>query len=490
MTPAAPHTKILLPLLALFVATASWLASSGLPIARGDDAFYKAPGAELAATGRFASPSVIGYLPKIEDVYAAYPPLYSWAFAGWTKLFGFSLVSATAFNHALHLVGTAALVWAAASLLRSLQLSSAVKTAVVAALAIVHFGNLRFFDRQEELALIFVWVELALWLREIRSAGFTGLCVGLAILVGPWPGMLAAGSVGLRIVLEAAAARRVPWLQWLTTVVVAALPLGLCLAWVEFKHPGLAAIQFREHVGRVPKVLAWDHPEVWARSWTYAPYQLPFVLLGVMLLPRALARPWTPERRAALATTVVCLVAILAGGAWRADSYVYLWAALLLLFPSLAFAVGTALEQAKSPGETRLLLAMTAAATLVALRDPVTLAINASQFPAEDRPQAVFARLHEHIPTSDVVATTPRFWHAFQNRNSWRQTAILPWISNEERQRWRWVVLPLGHGDERFRERLLDGFELIEKWPAHFEPWAPTYAPDERHWAYELYRRR
>jgi len=490
MTPTAPNSRVLLLLFALFAATSAWLASSGLPIARGDDAFYKAPGAELASTGRFASPSVTGYLPQIEDVYAAYPPLYSWAFAGWVKLFGFSLVSATAFNHALHLLGTAALVWAAAALLRPLQLSSAAKTALVAALAVVHFGNLRFFDRQEELALIFVWLELALWSGGVRYAALTGLCVGLAILVGPWPGMLAAGAVGLRMLLEAATARRIPWSHWLTTVFVAALPLGLCLAWVEFNHPGLAATQFREHVGRVPKVLAWEHPDDWARSWTYAPYQLPFVLLGVMLLPRALARPWTPERRAALATTVVSVVAILAGGAWRADSYVYLWAALLLLFPYLAFAIGTALKQAKSAGERRLLLAMTAAATLVALRDPVALAINAAQFPVEDRPQAVFARLHERIPTSGIVATTPRYWHAFQNRNPWRQTAILPWISNEERLKWQWIVLPLGHGDERFRERLLDGFELVEKWPAHFELWAPTFAPDERTWAYELYRRR
>ena len=75
------------------------------------------------------------------------------------------LLSATAFNHAIHLLGTAALVFAAAGLLRLLSLSSNLKTAILAALAIVHFGNLRFFDRQEELALIFVWLELGVWLR-------------------------------------------------------------------------------------------------------------------------------------------------------------------------------------------------------------------------------------------------------------------------------------------------------------------------------------
>ena len=57
------------------------------------------------------------------------------------------------------------------------------------------------------------------------------------------------------MLLEAAVERCVPWLSWLVAIVAAALPLALCLAWVEFKYPGLAALQFREHVGRVPKVL-------------------------------------------------------------------------------------------------------------------------------------------------------------------------------------------------------------------------------------------
>jgi hypothetical protein len=101
----------------------------------------------------------------------------------------------------------------------------------------------------------------------------------------------------------------------------------------------------------------------------------------------------------------------------------------------------------------------------------------------------VFARLHDRVPTADIVVTTPRFWHAFQNRNPWRQTAALPWITGAERTGWQWIVLPLGHGDELFRKKLLDGFDLVEKHPASFTPFAPTFAPDERTWAYELYRR-
>jgi hypothetical protein len=516
MSPVEPPRLILLlPLFAVFAATSVWLAAAGLPIARGDDAFYKAPGAELAATGKFASPSVKGYLPKVEEIYAAYPPLYSWVFAGWVKLFGFSLTSATAFNHTIHLLGTAALAWAVSALLRPLKLSANWKSYIVASVAIIHFGNLRFFDRQEELAMIFVWLEATVACRfakvcfesnvddggrrtfaERKATVVTGLCVGLAIMVGPWPGMLAAGSVGLRMILEAIAERRIPWTAWITTVVVAALPLGLCLAWMEWHYPGLVALQFREHVGRVPRVLGWEHPDVWTKSWTYAPYQLPFVLVGAMLLRGALVAFRAREsvlssavRRAALATTIISLAAILVGGCWRADSYVYLWAALMLLFPYFGFAVGSAIEKASSK-ERLLLAAMTIAATIVALRDPVTLAINAGEFPPEDRPAAMFAHLHERIPPSDVVATTPRFWHAFQNRNPWRQTSALPWISETERKTWDWIVLPLGHGDESFRKKLLEGFDLAERREASFLPWRPTFAPDERTWEFELYRRR
>jgi len=520
---AKPRLFYLLPLFAVLVATSCWLACAGLPIARGDDAFYKAPGAELAATGKFASPSVKGYLPRVEEIYAAYPPLYSWVFAAWVKAFGFSLTTATAFNHAIHLLGTAALMLVVVALLRPLELSENWKSFIVSCVAIVHFGNLRFFDRQEELAMIFVWLEAIVAFRsakvrfefspegkeerpfaEREATLLSGLLVGLAIMVGPWPGMLAAGSVGLRMILDAAANRRVPWLEWIITVFVAALPLGLCLAWMEWQYPGLVALQFREHVGRVPRVLGWDHPDVWVRSWTYAPYQLPFVLLGAMLLRGALVTSRSREsllspavkeltivqiRRAALATTIVSLAAILIGGCWRADSYVYLWAALTLLFPYLAFALGAAIEKATS-NERLLLAAMTFVATMVALRDPVTLAINAGEFPVEDRPAAMFAHLHDRIPPTDVVATTPRFWHAFQNRNPWRQTSALPWISETERQSWDWIVLPIGHGDEAFRDKLLDGFELAERREASFYPWRPTFAPDERTWEFELYRRK
>jgi hypothetical protein len=517
-----------LPLLALFagfVGLSVWLASAGLPIARGDDAFYKAPGAELAATGTFASPSVTGYLPKVEEVFAAYPPLYPWAFAGWVKLFGFSLVSATAFNHAIHLLATAALMGAVVVLLRPLELSANLKTVLVGCVAVVHFGNLRFFDRQEDLALAFVWLESTVAFRSAkvrRSPGAggkedrtfaerkatvaSGLCIGLAMMVGPWPGMLAAGSVGLRLILEAADERRIPWLRWMAIVVIAALPLGAWLAWLEFHHTGLAAGQFREHVSRVPTVFAWEQPAEWARNWTYAPNQLPFVVLGALLLRNAMKRPSSPaglpadggyveqaRRRtwfAALTTTTTAIIGIVAAACWRADSYVYLWTALAFLFPYFGFAAAVAMEKANSTLERRLLLIMVTAAAFVALRDPVTLAVNAVQFPPKDRHAAVFARLHERIPASEIVATTPRFWHAFQNRNPWRQTSSLGWITEAEWRTWKWVVLPVGYGGERFRAKLLGGFELVDKQETSFNPWQPTFPPDERNWAFELYRRR
>jgi hypothetical protein len=129
-------------------------------------------------------------------------------------------------------------------------------------------------------------------------------------------------------------------------------------------------------------------------------------------------------------------------------------------------------------------------AAAVAVRDPLSLCVQVGQYPPNDRPDAVFARLHELIPPEDLVATTPRFWHAFQGRNPWRQTAILPSLQEADRRTWKWIVLPHGHGGGLYRERLLQGFELVEERAISFEPFAPTFQKSEIGWGYEVYRRK
>jgi hypothetical protein len=276
--------------------------------------------------------------------------------------------------------------------------------------------------------------------------------------------------------------------QLLTMGVVSMIPLGSWIVWLESQYPGLTLTQFREHIGRVPHIACWQNPDVWMKSWTYAPYQIPFVVLGVFMGLKTSGVPSTPEGRSIFALASIGTLAIVLSGCWRADSYVYLWSGLFLIVPALVAGMARLLERTPIVAERRFLMVMMGLTAAVALRDPVTLCIHVGQFPWQDRHAAVFARLHEIIPPKDRVGVTPRFWHAFQGRNPIRQTAILPWISDSERQSWDWIVLPERHGTPEYRQKLLDGFQLFESRPMSFAPFAPTFAADERGWGYELWR--
>src|SRR5262245_62088129 len=88
-----------------------WMALSDLPCPRGvDDAFYKSPAAELVQTGRLTQPSVVGYLPRADEAFAAYPPLYQLVVAGWFFLFGVSTGASVAFGHTVHLLNMVAIM--------------------------------------------------------------------------------------------------------------------------------------------------------------------------------------------------------------------------------------------------------------------------------------------------------------------------------------------------------------------------------------------
>ncbi len=481
---------------ALFAGWAAWLAYHGLPAPRGDDAFYKAPGVELAAGRGFAQPSAKGYLPEVEKAFVAYPPLYPLAFGAWCQAAGFSWRTAAAFVHALHLAGVAALVWGTAGLLRDLPLGLASRTAALAALGIAHFGNLRFLDRQEELAFLFLWLEMGCyqrgWLAGRRGAAASGLFVGLAAFVGPWPGMLVGGAVALREVFAALRTRdfRGHLVRLAILASVAALPNLLWFGSWEWRRPGLPRWQFKEHLGRVPPVSAWSEPARFADSVGYVPGLLPTLLLAALLLPRAL---WAGRKRAmpAMVPAFAAMAALgtLGAAAWRADSYVYLWSAWLLLLPAGTYALAWLMAMAPHTGERRFLAALGLGAACLALRDPVLLAVQPWQFPAADRPDAVFAELQALIPADAVVATTPRHWQAFQNRNPWRQTAIIDWIDERERLTWDWIVLPAGFGDAKFRDRVLAGYELVATRPSVAARLWKCFPDSESDWSFEAHRR-
>jgi hypothetical protein len=311
----------------------------------------------------------------------------------------------------------------------------------------------------------------------------------MAGFVGPFPGMLAATAVALRHIWELKAVRA-PWMipaRWALAGAVAILPLGLWVLWMERSYPGLALEQFRAHVGRVPHVSAFKNPTALLNSFRYSPFHLPLLLLfGVMLFgaPRSI---WgKPSFGAPLVTAALGLLTTVL---WRADSYVYLWASLALALPCLAYLVAVRLAFAESTKDRAMLAALAVLCTLPTLRDPVTLAVQAWQMPASERPPALFAKIAKRVPPGEIVAITPRHWHLFQNRNPWRQAAALAWLTPEQRREAKYVVLPYRYGGPAYRKALLDGYQLIEESPPEFSPWKPSFPEGERGWDYEIWER-
>ena len=120
---------------------------------------------------------------------------------------------------------------------------------IVAAVGLVQAANLSYFDRPEETALLWIWLEVltAPGPRPgLARAAATGLCVGLAGLTSPWVGMLGLLLVTTRTLLYAAQAgsdrRRATWSRaGLSTAIVAAVACSLAAAWyavMEALFPG------------------------------------------------------------------------------------------------------------------------------------------------------------------------------------------------------------------------------------------------------------
>ena len=479
------------------------LCRADLPCPRGDDAFYKSPAAELVLTGRLVQPSVVGYLPRADEAFAAYPPVYQLVVAGWFKAFGFSLRSSVAFGHFVHLANMALLMTLVASVTASAMPSAPLRTLVVVAVGITYFGQMRLFDRQEELAVLLAAIELTAhqrgWLIGFRGSLVSGILLGLCGMISPWAGLVLAGLFTIRAGLEPFEEANGPasrsW--WRATALLAVIalsslaPVVVWIVWLEVNHPGIFVDQFVEHLRRSEKTTLWQAPADLWNCLLYSPYQLPAVLFTLAFFPRLLTRGgWrrNPTMTALfLGATVGLVVTIL----FRTNSYNYFWYCLILLFPCFGFTACRLLTEANRLERT-ILIAIVALCSLISLRDPVSLSLVAFDLPAEERPAPIHARLTRLIPREDLVATTSRYWYWFQGRNRWRNAAIVEWLDEADRLQWQWIVIPVGHGmgDSAFRRRLTGGFELVERIESDYRTWAPSFPLEDRTWAYELYRRR
>ncbi len=489
---------------ALAALASLWMGLSDLPCPRGvDDAFYKSPAAELVQTGRLTQPSVVGYLPRADEAFAAYPPLYQLAVAAWFALFGVSTGASVAFGHAVHLLNMAAIMALVGAALAPQSLSASLRALAAAAAGVLFFGILRFYDRQEELAVLFCWVEMILHLRGRlsgwRGAAVSGLLVGLSAMASPWTGLVFAGLVTVREVLLAARRADAGLLsragqavgRLTITGTVAVLPVAAWAGWLEWNHPRIIAEQFLVHLRISEQSTIVDAPAKALASLLYTPYQLPGLLLTLALFPRLLKA----ARRASVPAGVVALfvvgvASLLAAIAYRANSYNYVWLCLFLLIPCFGYLAGRLFAEA--PARERffpvLLVLVCAAASL---RDPVSLSLVARDLPDGERAGPIFARLAERVPPGAAVATTSRYWYLFQGRNPWRLTAIYPHLTAQQRRDWAtWIVLPPDHLSDAERDELTRGFELVDRVPSIYATFAPSFHREDRTWAYELYRRR
>jgi hypothetical protein len=489
--------------LALAALASLWMGLSDLPCPRGvDDAFYKSPAAELVQTGRLTQPSVAGYLPRAEEVFAAYPPLYQLAVAAWFALFGVSTGASVSFGHVIHLLNTAAIMALVAATLVPASISSGLRAVAVAVAGVLFFGILRFFDRQEELAVLFCWIEMILHLRGRlqgwRGSAVSGLLLGASVMVSPWTGFVFAGLVGIRELLAIGPAdgglpSRLARLAGRLALVgaVAAVPVAAWLAWLEWTHPHIMADQLLAHLRVSERSTIFEAPSKALASLLYSPYQLPALLLTLVLFPRLL----TAEGRAAMPTAMLALFVggvafLLLALACRANSYNYVWLCLFLLIPCFGYLTGQLLATA-APRERLLPMLIVLVCAGASLRDPLSLSLIARDLPEEERAGPIFARLSAQVPPGAAVATTSRYWYLFQGRNPWRLTAIYPHLTERQRGEWAaWIVLPPEHLSADERGELTRGFELVECVPSTYHTPAPSFGREDRTWAYELYRRR
>ena len=154
-----------------------------------DEIFYKAAGFHWATDGRFAAPELIGRLPfdpPIEQIFAAYPPVYPFLFGVYAKVFGFGWQSVSTFDALVH-VGLC--VVAAMVVIRLLPTASA-WVAALAGMFVIPLGSL---GRPDELAMLFAMIACWLMLGALNWRSLTAIAIA-------W-GLCAATSAGTAVLL-------------------------------------------------------------------------------------------------------------------------------------------------------------------------------------------------------------------------------------------------------------------------------------------------
>ncbi len=182
-------------LIAFQVAYLAWLLMFGRFMG-GDEIAYKAPGREWARSGAFIAPELTGFAvwrdPKhpYEMQRGFGPPLFTFSFGLFVKVFGFNPVSNVAFDGLIHIL----LGWATWTLARALGPRLPYEAAMIAAAATIPLTT---GGRPDELGALLAMFGSAILLRRVTTgraaaagilfglSGGTSLVAGIILLV--WP---------------------------------------------------------------------------------------------------------------------------------------------------------------------------------------------------------------------------------------------------------------------------------------------------------------
>ena len=461
----------------------TWLTWIGVPCITSDHAVYHSPAVELVTHGRLALPCFGTLMPQTEVAFGCYPPLFQLilsgcVFSGWILA---SHRSGHEFYHphsqcsghhevdSTH-VGTN-------------DLSHSVAHSFLFSVGVIHVTNLTHFDRQEEAAFLWLWLEMlyiqgpGLW-----RAMLSGLMIGLAAVTSPWIGLLGAPVLAFRTLffcLQNAATKRDWWkagVHLIAAAVVSALPMAGWAIYMEVNYPGIINDQFfgtmrylaahRPHVPSITTNIAQFY-----NSLLYTKPQVPIFLFTLALLPCYHWRQLSPNTLAIYYASLLALALLICV---RSEASTYLGAIQILLLPCFIPALSRYIT---GPGTAiRFGLLLLVLFTLFACQQAVQLASLPWRWDPAERHDEVYRRLREIIPPGDLVDITGRHWDCFQGRNPWYEAYFLK--DEPVLLQAKWMVITVGIGVPP----CIDAFELIEQ--------VPSNVVTEQTYAYSLWRRR
>ena len=486
----------MIAVLAVGVVLSCWLGYGGYPVPRGDDDFYKSPAAELATKGRLTIPCLRGFLPHAEEIFASYPQGYQVLLSGWYLVFGFSLRSTLAYSFSVHVINAMLISIVTARILRdNIDLSQSSRSVIVAATGLVHIANVAYFDRPEETALIFIWLEI-LWFRNSATGSIfsgslaSGILLGLAALIAPWVGVLGALVVVFRQLFLEMQAHDHSCNHWMTLLgrlgVAGGCAATMTMIWyavMNHLYPGVVQEQLAAVFGFIHKDQMLDGTSVKLvialRTLLFNPRHILVTVIVVMFFPMFIvSRGWRQTNPLSMVLYAAAITSILFCALTRPSAYTYLGASQMLLLPCFGPTVSRYTGRSAGMLGTRLGFAVLILCVVYAFTGIARLCYQSFHLPTAERPDAVFSRLREIIPPGASVATTSRHWYAFQGRNAWLDAYWCSFTDPPEALKCEWMVLFRGFGVPES----IDAFEVVE------EP--SSQADQDETFAYSVWRRK